>query len=78
METYGFKLTQTGWINIDNGSEPKSWTNQKLEVNINNAKQFDKVYTYVVYPSINSLFRLNTTDNEHFYVGNSVRLRFHP
>jgi hypothetical protein len=70
METYGFKLTETGWSNIDKGTLTKDWYSESLEINIENGKQFDRVYTYVVYTSIKSLYRLNTSDNENFYVGN--------
>lgn len=70
METYGFNWTETGWVNIDKGTLPKDWYEQPLEITVENGKQFDRVYTYVVYTSIKSLYRLNTTDNEQFYVGN--------
>jgi hypothetical protein len=69
METYGFEWTETGWVNIDNGTLPKDWYNRPLEILLENGKQFDRVYTYVVYTSIKSLCRLNTTDNEQFYAG---------
>ena len=71
METYGFEWTNTGWINVDNGILPKTWGEQPLEVTINNGKSFDRVYTYVIYESIKSLYRLNTDDNEQFHVGNN-------
>ncbi len=70
METYGFDWTETGWINVDNGTLPKDWGKKPLEINLANGKQFDRVYTYVVYTSIKSLYRLNTDDNEQFYAGN--------
>jgi hypothetical protein len=70
METYGFEWTKTGWINIDNGDLPKTWDAQPLEVTVSNGLQLDRVYTYVVYASIKSLYRLNAYNNEHFYVGN--------
>ena len=70
METYGFNWTETGWVNIDNGTLPKDWGMQPLEVTVTNGKQFDRVYTYVIYTSIKSLNRLNTNDNENFYAGN--------
>ncbi len=70
METYGFDWTETGWINVDNGTIPKDWGPQPLEIKVENGKQFDRVYTYVVYTSIKSLYRLNTSDNVEFYVGN--------
>lgn len=69
METYGFNWTDTGWINIDNGTLPKTWGSGPLEVIVANGKEFDRVHTYVIYSSIKSLYRLNTNDNENFYVG---------
>jgi hypothetical protein len=71
METYGFEWSKTGWINVDNGTLPKTWDEQPLEVVISNGKKFDRAYTYIIYESIKSLFRLNTDDNELFYVGNN-------
>lgn len=70
MEAYSFEWTETGWINIDNGTLPKVWSKQPLEITVENGKQFDRVYTYVVYTSIKSLYRLNTSDNLEFYAGN--------
>ncbi len=71
METYGFNWTETGWVNIDNGTLPKNWGSQPLEVIVENGKDFDQVYTYVIYWSIKSLYRLNTDDNKNFFVGSS-------
>ncbi len=70
MESYGFNWTNTGWVNIDTGTRPKEWGLHNLEVVVGNGKQFDRVYTYVIYESIKSLYRLNSTDKENFYVGN--------
>ncbi|TAE90505.1 MAG: hypothetical protein EAY81_00725 [Bacteroidetes bacterium] len=72
METYGFNWTKTGWINIDIGTMPKDYDEQPLEIMITNSGEFDQVYTYVVYTSIASLYRLNTTDNKHFFAGNET------
>jgi hypothetical protein len=71
METYGFEWTETGWLNVDNGTIPKTWDVQPLEVAVSNGKNFDRVYTYVIYESIKSLYRLNSYNNEQFYVGNN-------
>lgn len=71
METYGFDYTETGWINIDRGTQSKEWGSAPLMVNITNGKQLDRTYTYVIYISIKSLYRLNTENNEQFYVGNN-------
>ncbi|HTB52212.1 MAG TPA: hypothetical protein VK718_05485 [Ferruginibacter sp.] len=70
MQTYGFNWTETGWINIDTGTIPKTWGPQTLQITVQNSKKFDRIYTYVVYTTIKSLYRLNTDDNELFYVGN--------
>ncbi len=73
METYGFEMTETGWINIDIGIEPKDWEYQNLTVNITNAEDYKNIHTYIVYTSIKSLYRLNTKDETTFYVGNQNR-----
>ncbi len=72
METYGFTWTNTGWINIDRGTIPKTWGPKKLEVEVDNAVEMDRTYTYIVYTSIQSIYRLNSDDSEptKFYVGN--------
>ena len=70
MQAYGFIQTELGWINIDNGTIPKDWSSMKLEVQINSNETFDRIYTYVIYESLKSLYRLNTDDNKLFYVGN--------
>ncbi|UTW66683.1 hypothetical protein KFE94_00800 [bacterium SCSIO 12643] len=71
MEAYGFEWTDTGWLNIDRGTIPKTWARYGLEVKVENGKKFDQVYTYVVYSSIKSIYRLNSSDNVIFHVGNS-------
>ncbi|MEP4948541.1 MAG: hypothetical protein ABJU26_13460, partial [Flavobacteriaceae bacterium] len=72
METYGFQQSEFGWINIDRGIGEKDWESQRLEVFINNGDKYDRVHTYVFYKSIKSLYRLNSTDNKTFFVGNKV------
>ncbi len=70
METYGFEWTDTGWINIDIGIKPKDWEYTGLEVFVENGNTFERVHTYIIYTSIKSLYRLNSKDKTHFYVGN--------
>jgi hypothetical protein len=71
METYGFNWTETGWVNIDMGTSPKSWGPKTTEgIFVDNGKQFDRVYTYFIFTSIKSLYRLNSDDNVEFYAGN--------
>lgn len=70
METYGFNWTETGYINIDRGTTPKDWGPQSLEITVDEGQNYDRVYTYVVYTSIKSLYRLNSSNQVLFYVGN--------
>ncbi|WP_417602455.1 c-type cytochrome [Owenweeksia hongkongensis] len=70
MQKYGFEWASTGWINIDKGTQPKTWFAQPLEVKLDSKVEFDRVYCYAVYTSIKSIYRLNTDDGETFYVGN--------
>lgn len=71
METYGFNWTETGWVNIDRGISEKSWEPKATEgIYVVNGKEFDRVYSYFVFTSIKSLYRLNTSDNVEFYAGN--------
>jgi Cytochrome c len=72
METYGFVWTDTGWINIDTGALPKFWGLYPLEVVVSNGRNFDRVYTYAVFRSIKSIYRMNTSDNVNFYAGNEA------
>ncbi|MFT5513752.1 MAG: hypothetical protein ACI8SE_002161 [Bacteroidia bacterium] len=73
METYRFEWSETGWINIDRGPNPKDWGPQRLEMIVQDGDSFDRVHTYVVYTSIKSLYRLNSSDNVLFYVGNDQK-----
>lgn len=70
MERYGFDWKDTGWLNVDRGIQTKSWDSEKLEIYVDNGQQFDRLYSYVVYTSIKSLYRLNSDDGINFYVGN--------
>ena len=71
MQSYGFEQTELGWINIDRGTAEKDWDYQSLKLIVKEGAKFDKVFSYVFYKSINSLYRLNTNDNMTFYVGDS-------
>ncbi len=70
MEKYGFNWSAIGWINIDRGTVPKDWGPKRLEVEIKDYADYDQIYSYVVYTTIKSIYRLNTLDNKIFYVGN--------
>jgi hypothetical protein len=72
METYGFNWTETGWINIDIGIISKTWGSERLEIAIENSEQFDRIYSYIVYSTIKSIYRLNTDNNKLFFVGDKT------
>ncbi len=64
MESYGFTLTKTGWINIDRGTIPKKWDYQEVLVTSNPPTKEMKNHVYIIYESINSLLHLeNIGDN---------------
>ncbi|MCC6727033.1 MAG: hypothetical protein IT258_21200 [Saprospiraceae bacterium] len=71
MSSYGFEWSGNGWINVDEGTVPKTWGPQQLEVLVETGPSFDRVHTYVVYSSIKSLYRLNSSDQRVFHVGNA-------
>ena len=73
MTGYGFELNDTGWINIDRGTMSKDWEYSPLEFLVTNENSFDRVYGYVMYTSIKSLYRLKTNDSKTFYVGNETQ-----
>lgn len=69
-EKYGWEWTNLGWINIDKpGPEPKCG-GTVIETKLNDPREYDRVYCYVLLPTIKSMYRLNTSDNKTFYAGN--------
>lgn len=70
METYGFEWSETGWINIDTGTIPKSWGMYPIEVDVKSNIIMDRTYTYLLFPTIKSITRLNSSDNLKFLPGN--------
>lgn len=77
MERYGFTWTDNGWVNVDkpvnipvapNGIAGED-LNKKLEVQVDDARSFDRVHVYVIFEDINSLYKLNTDNNILHYVG---------
>jgi hypothetical protein len=71
MEKYGFNWTKTGWVNIDNGVDPKPWVEKGIEIIVDKGASYDAVYTYFIYTSLQSIYRLNSADKEHFYTGDA-------
>lgn len=69
METYGFRMTQTGWVNVDRGTVEKWWDFWNMEFTLTNGKTYDRAYTYLIFKQIKSLVRLNTQEQEIHYTG---------
>lgn len=73
METYGFQWSQTGWINVDIGTQPKDWGMERLEVTVENSREYERVYVYADMNQMKSIYRLNSEDGKHFFAGNSLQ-----
>ncbi len=69
MVAYGFEWSATGWINIDNGTEPKTWFEKPLPVTIANGQEYEQVYCYAVFLQLKSIHRLWSSDAKHYNVG---------
>lgn len=73
MEKYSFSWTNTGWVNVDKPvpvAEP-----YELSAQVTNGADYDRVYTYIVMPTIKSISRLNSKDKVNFLIGNSPQAR---
>lgn len=66
MEYYGYVLTETGWENIDIGTEPKTWSETTIDVTVTNSEKFEMLNVYVWVPFNTSLMRLIETDKNIF------------
>jgi cytochrome c553 len=66
MEKYGFSWTQTGWVEV---GKLAVWTERSLQASVEKGRDYDATYVYLVNASIESIYRLNTDDKEHFYIG---------
>lgn len=69
MESYGFRQSRTGWLNVDIGNAPKKWGPHKLELIASRGETYDRIHSYLIFKSMKSLFRLQSEDNIHFYAG---------
>lgn len=65
MKTTGFEWSGTGWLGVISEEKP----GERIQAMVLNGKDFDRVYTYVVYQDINSILRMNSDDNVNFMVG---------
>ena len=66
MNKFGFELTELGWYNAVSKIHINDVEKFKLNTFVNNGNQFDRVYTYVINPKINSIFSLLSSDNINF------------
>tara|TARA_Y100000782_G_scaffold115555_1_gene160111 strand:- start:5446 stop:7470 length:2025 start_codon:yes stop_codon:yes gene_type:complete len=69
MNKYGFEWQNNGWVNVDRGTVPKVIV--PLNILVKNGNEFDRVYTYVIYKTIESVYRLNSKGKTKFHVGRS-------
>jgi len=67
MKKLGCKSVKKGWIAI--ASNPGTWTFHKLKIKVEEFEKFDRIYTYIVYQELGSLYKLNLTSNNIFTVG---------
>lgn len=78
MRSYGFKVTSTGYKNVDRGTQPKWWGQKKLEVIVHRdttgvQNPIQSVFTYIVYDTIKSLYKMRSSDLRLFQVGSENR-----
>lgn len=85
MESYGFTLTELGWVNIDklsissqsinntraiNNTRDPNWTYKKIQVEVVNDLKFDQIHSYMVFSDKKSIVKLKTTDFQLFQLNN--------
>ncbi len=66
MNKFGFELTKLGWYNAAKELKLEEVETFDLNVSIDNGKQYDRVYSYVINPRINSIFSLLSSDKVKF------------
>jgi hypothetical protein len=69
---YGWEWTDLGWINVDKPGPVLKCSATKVEIKLKDDTDYDRIYSYVLIPSLKSMYRLNTTDNEIFYGGSAA------
>lgn len=67
---YGWEWTNLGWANIDTLGPVLKCGATRIETKLNDDNDYDRIYSYVLIPSLKSMYRLNTTNNRDFYAGN--------
>src|SRR5690606_27897638 len=71
-ESYGFEWSKTGWVNVDRPGNFPKYPPQPLSIQISNEQEFDRVYSYVIFKKLRSLYRLNAESNSQFYAGSPI------
>ncbi|MEL7221125.1 MAG: c-type cytochrome, partial [Bacteroidota bacterium] len=73
MDAYTFDLTELGWMWLNRKRKDELATDtiawRSLEVKIEQAAQFDELYVYSVLPTVHSIYKLSSVDQEYFYAG---------
>jgi len=74
MTKFGFKWSETGWVSL--GKSARSLLQETpakhYEVTVKNGVEMDRVHTYFVYTSIQSIYRLNRLSEIGFVSGNTA------
>ncbi len=66
MNKFGFKLTEFGWYNGTTKTPISIVDTFSLNVSIDNGNEFERSYTYVINPKINSIFSLLSENKINF------------
>lgn len=66
MNKFGFELTKFGWYNAASKTSIKQTKSFDLNISVNNGSDYERVYSYVINPKINSIFSLLSTNKIQF------------
>ena len=73
MEAYTFSYTSVGWVALLEPINPIDTVQlQKLDVHVAGAKDYVRTQVYIVYENIKSIYHLEQSDKETFFVGQDL------
>lgn len=68
MQKFGFELTEFGWYNAALEIKLKDVEKFNLQIAVENGREYDRVYAYVVNPKIKSIFSYLSDDKINFNI----------
>lgn len=73
MLTYGYEWTNVGfmWLKPNPVIATDTITDLRIKASIFNPIAYSERYVYLVFPAVQSLYKLNTKDQQTFYTGDS-------